>query len=100
VEFTVDGLNLNEEYFYFMYYKSAGSNVQLNLSTSGHLFSLTAANPGDADGNGVVNAADIDAVVRYIMDGDDEGFNFDNANLSGDDKVDAADLVLLINMVE
>ena len=99
VEFTVDGLNLNEEYFYFMYYKSAGSNVQLNLSTSGYLFSLTAANPGDADGNGVVNAADIDAVVRYIMDGDDEGFNFDNANLSGDDKVDAADLVLLINML-
>ena len=56
--------------------------------------------PGDADGNGVVNAADIDAVVRYIMEGDFDGFNFDNANLQKDDKVDAADLVLLINMVE
>lgn len=56
--------------------------------------------PGDADGNGVVNADDIDAVVRYIMEGDFDGFNFDNANLQKDDKVDAADLVLLINMVE
>lgn len=56
--------------------------------------------PGDADGNGEVNAADIDAFVQYIMEGDFDGFNFDNANLSGDDKVDAADLVMLINMVE
>lgn len=55
---------------------------------------------GDADGNGEVEAADIDAVVEYIMDGDDEGFNFDNANLNGDDKVDVADLVLLIKMVK
>ena len=56
--------------------------------------------PGDADGNGALEAADIDAVVEYIMDGDDEGFNFDNANLNGDDKVDVADLVLLIKMVK
>jgi len=29
-----------------------------------------------------------------------EGFNFKNANLNGDDKVDAADLVLLIDKVK
>jgi hypothetical protein len=56
--------------------------------------------PGDADGNGKVETADIDAVVRYIMEGDFEGFNFDNANLNDDDKVDAADLVLLIKMLQ
>ena len=56
--------------------------------------------PGDADGNGVVNAADIDAVVRYIMTGDTTNFVFGNANLNGDDKVDAADLVLLIQKVK
>ena len=55
--------------------------------------------PGDANGDGGVDASDIDVVVRYIMEGDFEGFNFGNANLNGDDKVDTADLVLLINMV-
>ena len=56
--------------------------------------------PGDADGSGDVNAADIDAVVRYIMTGDTTNFVFGNANLNGDDKVDAADLVLLIKKVK
>ena len=58
------------------------------------------AKPGDANGDGVVNAADVDAVVNYIITGDMTGFVFDNANLNGDDKVDAADLVLLINMIK
>lgn len=56
--------------------------------------------PGDANGDGDVKADDIDVVVNYIMTGDMTGFFFDNANLNGDDKVDAADLVLLINMVK
>lgn len=55
---------------------------------------------GDVDGNGDVNAADIDAVVRYIMTGDTTNFVFENANLNGDDKVDAVDLVLLIKKVK
>ena len=54
--------------------------------------------PGDADGNGSVGPEDIEAIVKYIMGGWYEGFNFENANLNGDDKVDASDLVLLINM--
>ena len=47
-----------------------------------------------------VEAADIDAVVKYIMEGDFEGFNLKNADLNGDNKVDAADLVLLIKMLQ
>ena len=54
--------------------------------------------PGDADGNGSVGPEDIKAIVKYIMGGWYEGFNFENANLNGDDKVDASDLVLLISM--
>lgn len=54
--------------------------------------------PGDVDGNGSVGPEDIEAIVKYIMGGWYEGFNFENANLNGDDKVDASDLVLLISM--
>lgn len=96
---TIPGLNLDNRYFFIVSYSSSGVNVPLGLPLTQMAFSLDASLPGDADGNGEVNAADIDAVVRYIMEGDFDGFNFDNANLSGDDNVDAADLVLLINMV-
>ena len=55
---------------------------------------------GDASGDGVVDKLDIQAVVDYILMGKTEGFDLDAADLNGDDKVDAADLVLLINKVK
>ena len=54
---------------------------------------------GDADNNGVVDGDDVKAIARYITEGDYEGFCFDNADMNGDQKVDAADIVLLINDV-
>ena len=103
VNFVVGGLDLGSEYFYFINYLSAGYEADLVITPAiDTYFSLTeeTPEPGDADGNGKVEAADIDAVVKYILEGDYEGFNFDNANLNGDDKVDAADLVLLIKKVK
>lgn len=54
---------------------------------------------GDADGSGSVDADDVKAVVRYIMEGDFEGFVFDNADVVKDGKVNAADLVKIIDIV-
>ena len=56
--------------------------------------------PGDADGSGDVNAADIDAVVRYILTGDMTDFVFKNANLNGDKNVDVSDLVLFVKSLK
>lgn len=110
VNFEVKDLNLESEYFYFINYMTAGMSMELEIPGIDTYFSLTedegdpdpdpTSVPGDADGNGKVETADIDAVVRYIMEGDFEGFNFDNANLNDDDEVDAADLVLLIKMLQ
>ena len=110
VNFEVKDLNLESEYFYSIYYMTEGMSMELEIPGIDTYFSLTedegdpdpdpTSVPGDADGNGKVETADIDAVVRYIMEGDFEGFNFDNANLNDDDKVDAADLVLLIKMLQ
>ncbi len=113
VDFVIEDLDLNDQYFFNIRYSSGGIWIKC---LSSYLFTLTDALPtpdpdptpdpgptsvpGDADGNGKVETADIDAVVRYIMEGDFEGFNFDNANLNDDDKVDAADLVLLIKMLQ
>jgi hypothetical protein len=109
VNFEVKDLDLDSKYFYLVSYYSAKTSVNFEIFDTS--FSLTeeteeqeeqeeTVKPGDADGNGEFEAADIDAVVKYIMEGDFEGFNFKNANLNGDDKVNAADLVLLINMLQ
>lgn len=51
---------------------------------------------GDANGDGFVNSDDITAIARYIMEGMYEGFFFENANMNGDQEVNATDIVLLI----
>ena len=97
VEFTLDGLNLDRQYGYDLYYKSSGYYVNFNLPTSTYFFSLTAANPGDANGSGGVDANDVKIVVDYIMGKNPPGFVFGNADMNNDGKVDAVDLVKLIN---
>ena len=55
--------------------------------------------PGDANSDWEVNKADIDAIVHYIMTGETDGIIFENANVNGDDKLDAADIVVIVNMI-
>ena len=54
---------------------------------------------GDANNDDIVDANDIKTIADYIMGKNPTGFVFDNADINGDTKVDAADLVLLIKMI-
>ena len=53
---------------------------------------------GDVNLDGEVNQADLDATVDFILDKDPEGFYESLADLNGDDKVDAADVVKLVTI--
>jgi hypothetical protein len=55
---------------------------------------------GDANNDGKVDDRDVQAVSNYIMDGDANGFIFKNADMNGDKKINAADIVLLVNMIK
>lgn len=63
-----------------------------------HIVEIISDIPGDANSDWEVNAADIDAIVDYIVKGKTEGFVFDNADVSNDGKVDAVDIVKIINI--
>lgn len=54
---------------------------------------------GDANGDGVVNQKDIEAIADYIVTGNIENFIFNNANVNGDNVVNAADIVELITRI-
>ena len=53
---------------------------------------------GDADNDGIVDNNDIDEIASYIMSGDTNNIRFLNADMNGDNEVNVADLVLLINL--
>ena len=50
---------------------------------------------GDASGDGSVDDKDVAAVIRYILEGDYEGFNFGKANMNDDRVINVADIVLI-----
>lgn len=54
---------------------------------------------GDANGDNVVNAADIVELVNYIMGSPSEKFNESSADVNGDGVVNAADIVLIVNII-
>ena len=102
VVLTVPDLNFEEKYFFYLYYYSGGFRQKMEVNGTGGTFSLAPLSSvqGDADGNGVVDAKDVKTVADYIMGRDPIPFVFANANMNGDTKVDAADLVKLINMTK
>ncbi len=54
---------------------------------------------GDVNLDGEVNQADVDAIVDFIMNKDPEGIYESQADLNGDDVVDAADVVKLVTIL-
>jgi hypothetical protein len=55
--------------------------------------------PGDANGDGEVNATDITTVRDYILGLDPKPFSLESANLNGDSTVNIADLAKLIQLL-
>ena len=53
---------------------------------------------GDANGDGVVNLNDVNKVADFIMTGNGAGFFFTNADMNGDETINAIDLVEIINI--
>ena len=54
---------------------------------------------GDANGDGVVNAADIVAVVNYIIGNPSMDFVYENVDINDDHALNAADIVLIVNKI-
>jgi hypothetical protein len=54
---------------------------------------------GDANGDNIVNAADIVEVVNYIMGSPSGKFNEKSADANGDGVVNAADIVTIVNII-
>lgn len=61
---------------------------------------ITVYAKGDTNGDWTVDDDDITAISDYIKTGEAAGINLDAADMNGDNKVDATDLVLLIKEIK
>ncbi len=89
------------QYFAFFYYYSEGTKKSL-----GNTYTYTVVFPeapqglmGDVNGNGVIEIADVTALIDYVLVGDATGINLAVADLDGDNLVGIADVTLLIDMI-
>lgn len=55
--------------------------------------------PGDANLDGKVDRQDLDAAIDYVLGKNPEGFNGIIGDMNGDNQIDAADIVMLINIM-
>ena len=82
--------------------KGGRYNTENNMlvDANGDFASTVVITYGDASGDGKVDNDDITILVKYIMTGNLDGIDLDNADMNGDGKVNVADLVLLINKMK
>lgn len=55
--------------------------------------------PGNANGNGTVDAEDIVIMVDYMMGKNPDGFEFSLADVNGDNVINVADVVMILQMM-
>ena len=90
--------NVNEkEVFEVIAHQGQGASGVLNVTFEKN--SLVVVN-GDASGDGVVDSDDIKVIAAYILGSKSDNFNFDRADINGDNKVDVADLVAAVNIMK
>ena len=53
--------------------------------------------PGDVNGDGIVSITDITDLIDYLLSGNDEGINTDNADVDEDGDITIADVTTLID---
>lgn len=74
---------------------------QAMVGTPGEPFVLTIeeALQGDANSDGVVNIADVTAIINYINGAAATSFSFPNADVNGDGVINIADVTGVINII-
>lgn len=68
-------------------------------ATTWNTLNIKEMKPGDADLSGEVNDYDLNAVAGFVMGRETPGFYRSLSDLNGDNKVDAADVVELIDIL-
>lgn len=64
-----------------------------------NIVEMESTKPGDANNDTNVDGKDINATVDYILEGKTKDFIFKNADVKVDNKINAADIVKIVNLI-
>ena len=101
VTYTTSKRNNNYSY----HFTGDGSDYLVTLDTDRLTFSLEvitpepAILPGDVNGNGVIEIADVTTLIDYILGMEVSAFNADNADVDHNGDYNIADVVKIIDMI-
>jgi hypothetical protein len=76
-----------------------GAETDYRTAPASISYTVTIYVPGDANFDGIVNAADIVEVVNYIMGSPSDKLFLKAADLNSDGTVNAADIVAIVNLI-
>jgi len=101
VRFDCDNVVDGEKYFAWVYYWSAGSKVRGKGTASYKIVFPTEPEfiTGDVDGNGVVDIADVNAVINVMLGKMQPSECKGNPNVDGQGGIDIADVNAVINIM-
>lgn len=90
--------NVNEQSaFKVIVHQGQGASGVLNATFEKNSFDVV---KGDANGDGIVNGDDVKVIAAYILGSKSDNFNFDRADINGDNKVNVVDLVAVVNIIK
>lgn len=109
LKFTFDDLEDGSQYFYYIYYYSTENSQIKHYYVNGYpagyvlkfVYTKTETIPGDANGDGQVNAMDIVDIINHMMNLPTSTGTFDEeaADPNDDGIVNAADIVWITNKI-
>jgi hypothetical protein len=84
---------------YVPVYQAADQWKDFFFIEEGEAPDIPPTSPGDANGDGVVDVADVVAIVNYILNKPGENFNEKAADVNEDGVIDVADVVAVVNII-
>ena len=100
VQFDLDNVTDGWTYYAIVYYYSDGRERSMGMSDSYTIFftEIPSGLPGDVNGDGEVNIADVNAVIDVILGRTDPN-NGQNADVDGNGEVNIGDVNAIIDII-
>ena len=97
---SLEGLTMGQHTFNYRVCYSEDPNAEgAEFSTTQSFKFDVPPQLGDVNADGKINAGDVAEMVNYLLGKPSSKFMIEVANINGDDVVDLADVIMIVNLI-